>query len=144
MATIRALKSQTNQATRRDTAVTVIAKDSAARTLIENNRDKLYRMAGLAALDFATDAGNRPGMLSALGTVVLEQSGVVDVAAETQRLTKELEKIDKVVAAGEAKLTNETFVSKAPPQILEGARKQLEEAKAKRDELSRMLKTLGS
>jgi len=83
-------------------------------------------------------------MLSALGTVVLEQSGVVDVAAETQRLTKELEKIDKVVAAGEAKLTNETFVSKAPPQILEGARKQLEEAKAKRDELSRMLKTLGS
>ena len=60
------------------------------------------------------------------------------------RLTKELEKIDKVVAAGEAKLTNETFVSKAPPQILEGARKQLEEAKAKRDELSRMLKTLGS
>jgi len=143
VATVRALKSQTNQATRRDTVVTVISKDSTARTLIENNRDKLYRMAGLAALDFATDAGNRPGMLSVLGTVVLEQSGVVDVAAETQRLTKELEKIDKVVAAGEAKLTNETFVSKAPPQIFDGARKQLEEAKAKRDELSRMLKSLG-
>lgn len=144
VAIIRALKSQNNQATRRDTVVTVIAKDTSGRTLIENNRDKLYRMAGLSALDFASDAGNRPGMLSGLGIVVLEQSGTVDVAAETMRLTKELEKIDKVVAAGEAKLTNETFVSKAPPQILEGARKQLEEAKAKRDELSRMLKTLGS
>ncbi len=144
VAIIRALKSQNNQATRRDTVVTVIAKDTSGRTLIENNRDKLYRMAGLSALDFAADAGSRPGMLSGLGIVVLEQSGTVDVAAETMRLTKELEKIDKVVAAGEAKLTNETFVSKAPPQILEGARKQLEEAKAKRDELSRMLKTLGS
>ena len=64
------------------------------------------------------------------------------MAAEKIRLTKELEKIEKVVIAGEAKLSNETFVSKAPANILDGARKQLAEATAKRDEIVRMLKTL--
>jgi valyl-tRNA synthetase len=57
-------------------------------------------------------------------------------------LTKELEKIEKAVAAGEAKLANEVFVSKAPPAILEGARKQLAEAVAKREEIARMLTSL--
>ena len=67
----------------------------------------------------------------------------VDVAAEKVRLAKELAKLEQAVAAGEAKLTNEAFVSKAPAKILEGARKQLDEAKAKRDEIARMIATLG-
>jgi valyl-tRNA synthetase len=70
-------------------------------------------------------------------------SGTVDVAAEKIRLAKELTKLEQAVAAGEAKLTNDAFVSKAPPKILEGARKQLDDAKAKRDEIARMLATLG-
>ena len=76
-------------------------------------------------------------------TVMLELSGTVDVAAEKVRLAKELSKLEQAVAAGEAKLTNDVFVSKAPPKILEGARKQLDDAKAKRDEIARMLATLG-
>jgi valyl-tRNA synthetase len=78
-----------------------------------------------------------------VGVVLLEVGDNLDVGAEKVRLAKEIEKIEKAVAAGEAKLSNETFVSKAPPQILEGARKQLTEAQTKRDELVRMLASLG-
>jgi valyl-tRNA synthetase len=74
---------------------------------------------------------------------MLDLSGTVDVGAEKARLAKELAKLEQVVAAGEAKLTNEAFVSKAPPKILEGARKQLDDAKVRRDEIARMLATLG-
>jgi valyl-tRNA synthetase len=37
--------------------------------------------------------------------------------------------------AREARLSNEAFVSKAPPAVLEGARKQLADQKAKRTEI---------
>ncbi len=143
VASVRGLKSQANQATRRDSVITIVAKDATSKTLLQSNRDKLSSMAGLAEITFADDAGDRTGSLNSLGTVLLELSGTVDVAAEKIRLAKELTKLEQAVAAGEAKLTNEVFVSKAPPKILEGARKQLDDAKAKRDEIARMLATLG-
>ncbi len=143
VASVRGLKSQANQATRRDSVITIVAKDAPAKALLQSNRDKLSSMAGLAEIMFADDAGDRTGALNSLGTVLLELAGTVDVAAEKIRLAKELTKLEQAVAAGEAKLTNDAFVSKAPPKILEGARKQLDDAKAKRDEIARMLATLG-
>jgi valyl-tRNA synthetase len=143
VASVRGLKSQANQATRRDSVITIVAKDAAAKALLQSNRDKVSSMAGLAEITFADDAGDRTGSLNSLGTVLLELSGTVDVAAEKIRLAKDLTKLEQAVAAGEAKLTNDAFVSKAPPKILEGARKQLDDAKAKRDEIARMLATLG-
>jgi valyl-tRNA synthetase len=143
VASVRGLKSQANQATRRDSVITIVAKDAAAKALLQSNRDKVSSMAGLAEITFADDAGDRTGSLNSLGTVLLELSGTVDVAAEKIRLAKELTKLEQAVAAGEAKLTNDVFISKAPPKILEGARKQLDDAKAKRDEIARMLATLG-
>ena len=143
VASVRGLKSQANQATRRDSVITIVAKDATAKALLQSNLDKLSSMAGLAEITFAEDAGDRTGALNSLGTVLLELSGTIDVPAEKIRLAKELTKLEQAVAAGEAKLTNEAFVSKAPPKILEGARKQLDEAKAKRDEIARMLATLG-
>ena len=143
VASVRGLKSQANQATRRDSIITIVAKDASAKALLQSNSDKLSSMAGLAEITFADDAGDRTGSLNSLGTVLLELSGTVDVAAEKIRLAKELIKLEQAVAAGEAKLTNEAFVSKAPPKILEGARKQLDDAKAKRDEIARMIATLG-
>jgi valyl-tRNA synthetase len=143
VAAVRALKSQGNQATRRDTIVTVVTKDSTSRALLEANREKLSRLAGLAELRYAADLAGRPGSLTGLGTIALEASGHIDVGAEKVRLGKELEKLEKLVAAGEAKLSNEAFVSKAPPAILEGARKQLDEVRGKRDEIARMIAALG-
>ena len=117
VASVRGLKSQANQATRRDSVVTIVVKDAAAKLLVENNREKLSRMAGLAEINFAADAGGRTGSVTPMGTVMLELSGSLDVAAEKLRLTKELEKLEKGVSAGEAKLTNEAFISKAPPNL---------------------------
>jgi len=143
VAAVRALKSQGNQATRRDSIITVVPKDAPSRALLDGNRDKLGRLAGLAELSFTADLGGRTGSLTGLGAIALELSGTVDVGAEKARLGKELEKLAKAVAAGEAKLSNEAFVSKAPPAILDGARKQLDEVRGKRDEIARMIATLG-
>lgn len=142
VAAVRGLKSQANQSTRRDAVITVIPRDPAARALLEANHDKVGSLAGLATIGFAEVAGERTGALSSLGTILLESTVAVDVGAEKVRLGKELAKLEQAVAAGEAKLLNEVFVSKAPATILDGARRQLEEAKARRQEIARMLATL--
>ena len=72
----------------------------------------------------------------------LDTTGLIDKEAETKRLTKELEKLDKVIAAGTAKINNPAFASKAPAHILEGAKKQLAETQAKRDEIAKLLSNL--
>ncbi|MGA8111283.1 MAG: valine--tRNA ligase, partial [Acidobacteriaceae bacterium] len=48
----------------------------------------------------------------------------VDVAAERERLTKELAKLEKVMASAEKQLGNPAFLAKAPPHIVEGLKKQ--------------------
>ena len=64
------------------------------------------------------------------GYVPLE--GIINRDAELERQQKEAEKLRKHIAGHEAKLNNENFVGKAPPEVvanvretLEGLRKQL-------------------
>jgi valyl-tRNA synthetase len=47
-----------------------------------------------------------------------------DIPAERDRLTKDIAKYEKGVAAAERQLGNEGFLQKAPPQVVEGLKKQ--------------------
>ena len=74
-----------------------------------------------------------------LGTLGLDLAASIDVGAERERLARELEALTGHIASTEARLANPAFVEKAPPAVLEGARRQLSEQKAKRSELERLL-----
>jgi valyl-tRNA synthetase len=111
--------------------------------VIHANLAKLTRMAGAAEITRRDQVDSAPAIVTPLGTVYLDLASTVDVGAEKARLTKELEQITKHIAATEARLANKAFVEKAPPAVLEGARKQLAEQQAKRAELERLLKGLG-
>jgi valyl-tRNA synthetase len=49
----------------------------------------------------------------------------VDVAAEKLRLGKEIAKLDAQIASANGKLSNEAFVAKAPPAVIEQERKRV-------------------
>ncbi len=66
----------------------------------------------------------------------------IDVAAERERLTKELEKIAKQLTGAQARLGDDQFLKKAPPHVVEGLRKQVEEAAILRDKTVAKLKEL--
>lgn len=138
----RATKAEYNVASKRDVTLFVTPTDDSCATLIEANLDTIKRLAGAASIELVEAVENLPGSVSALGTVYLDLSSAVDVEAEKERLSKELEKLTKAIQAGEGKLNNPSFVDKAPPQVVEGARKQLLETKARRDEIARLLKSL--
>ncbi len=138
----RATKAEYNVASKRDVTLFVTPTDDSCATVIEANLDTIKRLAGAATIELVETVEDLPGSVSALGTVYLDLSSAVDVEAEKERLSKELEKLTKAIQAGEGKLNNPSFVDKAPPQVVEGARKQLLETRARRDEIARLLKSL--
>jgi valyl-tRNA synthetase len=138
----RALKSQYNLANRRDVAMLYVA-DADGNTVIAANKGQVQNLAGIQLRTIEeTPASILPAVVTQLGTLYLDLSSSIDVEAEKARLTKELEKLNKLVAAGEGKLKNPKFVDGAPAEIVEGARKQLAEVIGKRDETKRILESL--
>jgi valyl-tRNA synthetase len=74
-----------------------------------------------------------PVVHSPLGDLSLPLEGLIDVAAEQQRLAKELEKIESEIAKAEQKLGNPNFTSKAPPHVLQEHQQRLAEWQLKGD-----------
>ncbi|MSU65006.1 MAG: valine--tRNA ligase [Opitutus sp.] len=138
----RALKADHNLASRRDVRLFVTTADGPWAVLAAN-LTSLTRMAGATEISRKDAVDGAPAAVTLLGTLYLDLASTVDVATEKIRMAKELEQISKHIAGTEARLANQAFVSKAPPAVLEGARKQLADQQAKRSELERLLKSLG-
>jgi len=138
----RALKSDHNLASRRDVRFFVISPNGAWAT-IQANMAKLTRMAGAAEIIRQDKVDGAPAAVTPLGTLYLDLAGTVDTAAEKLRLTKEIETLAKHIAGTEARLSNQAFVSKAPPAVLDGAKKQLVDLQAKKTEMERLRAALG-
>jgi valyl-tRNA synthetase len=66
----------------------------------------------------------------------------IDVAAERERLKKELEKIEKQLGGAQVRLGDEQFLSKAPAHVVDGLRKQVEEQASLRDKIRAQLNEL--
>jgi valyl-tRNA synthetase len=138
----RALKAEHNLASRRDVKFFLIAGDAAWAT-VEANLPKLTRMAGAAEILRREAVDGAPAAVTSLGTLHLDLASAVDVGAEKARMAREIAALGKHIAGTEARLANRAFVDKAPPAVLEGARRQLAEQQAKLAELTRLLKSLG-
>jgi valyl-tRNA synthetase len=63
--------------------------------------------------------------------VVYERT--IDVAAERDRLTKDIARQEKIIQSSDRQLNNDGFLAKAPAHIVEGLKKQREEALRLRD-----------
>ncbi|MBS0663159.1 MAG: valine--tRNA ligase [Verrucomicrobia bacterium] len=138
----RALKAERGVASRKDVSFANVASTT-AQSILEPNLDKVLRLVGAKEVRFvnSTPEGSS-AVVTPLGTLALDLASAADPAAEKLRLTKELEALAKHIAGTEARLSNPSFVSKAPPAVLEGAKKQLADQQAKRAELERLLAAL--
>lgn len=67
----------------------------------------------------------------------------IDVAAEKARLGKEEQRLAGELAKANAKLSNEAFVAKAPPAVIEQERKRIAEFGAALEKIRAQLKRLG-
>jgi valyl-tRNA synthetase len=100
--------------------------------------------AGEIVLDSAYDAPKgTPVSLTPVGEIYLPLEGLIDVEAEKIRLSKEIARIEQEVIKCETKLGNESFVARAPAEVVEQERARIVEWQGKLVQLREMLAGLG-
>ncbi len=119
--------------------------DQHERKLLEDNRDTFMRLASLSELRFASRPPSRGGAAVAATTdldirIVYETK--VDRTAETTRLKKEVERLEKDIESKKKRLADETFRSKAPAEIVRAMETTLSERQAELHKLGDRLKQL--
>ena len=117
--------------------------DAATLAIVQANHDGIVRLALLTDFHILAEKVSESG--GAVRSTALFDLRVpyiaetVDVAAESARLKKEIEGLQKAIASKEAQLGNETFRGRAPEKII----KQMEEALAiQRIELQKLIDRL--
>ena len=125
--------------------IELFAHEPEIRQLIEENRGAVERLGSVESVKFVDSSlSNLAGARSTARFdvhVVYEKK--IDVAAECERLKKDLEKIEKEIANGQRQLGNEGFLSKAPAKVVEGLRARAEELKVLREKTAAKMKELG-
>jgi valyl-tRNA synthetase len=56
--------------------------------------------------------------------LAIDYEAQIDIAAERERLTKDIAKYEKGLISAERQLGNESFLAKAPANVVEGLKKQ--------------------
>jgi valyl-tRNA synthetase len=104
--------------------------DAHRKELAGDNRDIIERLARVSEVRFVDQISAGLAKHHSTGfdvAVVYERT--IDVAAERDRLTKDIAKYEKGLAAAERQLGNEGFLSKAPAHVVEGLKKQESETR---------------
>ncbi|MFW6106220.1 MAG: valine--tRNA ligase [Desulfovermiculus sp.] len=105
---------------------------------LRGQRDVISSLARLKDLRIQTDVNPPQAVASAVVKgceIYVPLLGVVDFDAELARLGKQLAKIDKDMQGLNRKLDNESFVAKAPAEVVDKERSRLQELQEKRDKL---------
>jgi len=76
------------------------------------------------------------------GEVYVDLAGLIDVAAEQARKRDEIKKLDGLIVAKQKKLANESFVSRAPAEVVEKERASLKDLEDQRSAAQAALEQL--
>lgn len=83
-----------------------------------------------------------PSAITRLATIYMPVEGLIDIGAEVQKLSAQIEKVEDDLKRVAAKLDNEAFVSRAPPEVVDQQRARRKEFLETREKLGRLLDAL--
>jgi valyl-tRNA synthetase len=127
--TVRALRKELGVHEKESTPIHLHANNRIV-ALTDANQDMLSRMARVASIEFASEplSGSNARSTADFDVAVIYERHI-DVAAERERLTKELARLEKILVSTERQLNNPAFIAKAPAHIVDGLRKQYTQTK---------------
>jgi valyl-tRNA synthetase len=108
----------------------------------EENAIFINSLAKIESAEWLIEGAEAPDSATALCgemQILIPLAGLIDKDAETARLNKEIEKIQKGLAGVEGRLSNPNFTDKAPADVVEQVRKQAEEQKVALTQLEQQL-----
>ncbi|MEO5574093.1 MAG: valine--tRNA ligase [Gammaproteobacteria bacterium] len=114
---------------------------------LDNNRHYLMTLGRLESITWlAPDQTAPESAIALIGDLklLIPLAGLIDKQAELTRLTKEIEKVRKDLARGEAKLDNPDYVARAPATVVEQERLRVNEQRTAMEQLIEQLSRMAS
>src|SRR5207302_5082000 len=92
-------------------------------------RELIGRLGSVESIDFASESMAKQAGVQTTNSyeVALIYEKTIDVAAERDRLLKELKKFETEMANAQRQLANDSFLAKAPASVVEGLRRRYAE-----------------
>jgi valyl-tRNA synthetase len=141
---VRNLRAELKIDQKQHVPIQVFASDQEIHKLIDQNRGSVKRLANVEKIEFV--ANSLAKLSGARHTARFDVHVIyqrkINVAAERERLKKELEQIEKEFANGQRQLGNEQFLAKAPTMVVEGIRKRAQELEILREKVKSKLDEL--
>ncbi len=119
-----------------------IAIKTEQKAVYQSFEDLLQKMANVSAIDFVAQKADGTSFVIKGDEFFVKFEEELDVEAEKENLTKELEYIEGFKKSVLAKLSNERFVANAKAEVVENERNKLADAEAKFAALSEALARL--
>jgi valyl-tRNA synthetase len=124
---VRQIRGEMNIAPSRRIPVLLKGLSAQDRAYTDRHRAYLERLAGIESLTVLEADAAAPESATALVgemSVLVPMAGLIDKAAEAERLGKLLAKAEQELAKTRSKLSNENFVRNAPPEVVQTERER--------------------
>jgi valyl-tRNA synthetase len=108
----------------------------------KRHEETILRLARIDAMSFGKAPAGAVQIVLDEATLALPLAGIIDVAAESKRLKREIDKVGSEIRQLDAKLANEKFVARAPEHVVEEQRERKADAEATAARLEQALKRL--
>jgi valyl-tRNA synthetase len=140
---VRSVRSEMNVPAGAKVPLVLVGAGKALRARTGRHEETIERLARLDDISFAKAAPKGSAQIVLGETVAaLPLAGVIDMGAERARLEREIEKCRSEIAKVDAKLANQSFVAKAPPEVVEENRERKADFEATIAKLQAALKRL--
>jgi valyl-tRNA synthetase len=118
---IRNIRGEMNISPAKSIPVLISNGDEQDRRRLDSNKPFLQTLAKLESVQWLQPTDTAPMSATALVgdmEILVPMAGLIDKQAELARLSKEIDKISKDLARITGKLSNPTFIDKAPPEVI--------------------------
>lgn len=144
---IRNVRGERQISPRKNVHVALSEGSSEDRRLSEFNKALLCKLAHVSKLSWSDGRnGNGQGSVQLVDglKITVPFIDAEEIASERNRINKELNRIDKELAGVEAKLNNDNFVQRAPPNIVNTQREKAVSLRSQRETLRQQASQLPS
>ena len=139
---VRSVRSEMNVPTGARVPLVISGAKDETTARAKRHEETILRLARIETISFGKAPAGAVQIVLDEATLALQLAGIIDVAAESKRLKREIDKAGSEIRQLDAKLANEKFVTRAPEYVIEEQRKRKADAEATAARLEQALKRL--